>query len=193
MSIRTGYFARASAVAFRAMADETKARQGAPLYVSAKRTHFIFARFSTYLFHIQNLMSFAAAFANGFVWVKRNHFGGDSMPQSGKQTQIRWNAEVQMEIYGRKKCAVGRPAHNMGTRGDRRLNFLEVVPSTVYAPPSSLRRFCLNHVGAGNAVKFGNSGAAVTGYESPTPKVFGVKSHPNGEGGRVGLPRNTSG
>ena len=77
--------------------------------------------------------------------------------------------------------------------GSHGRNSLEVAAGSAYAPGSSLRRFCLNHVGAGNAVKFGDSGAAVTGYESPTPKIFGVNSHPNGEGGRVGLPRNTSG
>src|ERR1017187_3117831 len=96
-------------------------------------------------------------------------------------------AEAQMETYGRMKCAVGRPAHNMGTRGSRGRNSLEVTEGSAYAPGSSLRRFCLNHVGAGNAVRFGDSGAAVTGYESPTPRIFGVKSHPYGEGGRVGL------
>src|SRR5260221_13899852 len=46
-------------------------------------------------------------------------------------------------------------------------NFLEVTLGSAYAPRSSLRRFCLNHVGPGNAVRFGESGAAVTGYERP--------------------------
>ena len=40
-----------------------------------------------------------------------------------------------------------------------------------------LLKYC---VGAGNAVRFGNSGAAVTGYETP------IATH-HGEGGAVGL------
>src|ERR1035437_5308411 len=41
---------------------------------STKRTHFIYATFSMYHICVQKLMSFAAAFANGFVLVKRTHF-----------------------------------------------------------------------------------------------------------------------
>src|ERR1017187_9509387 len=49
-------------------------REG-PIYVSAKRTHLIFAIFSMYRVYLQKLTSFAAAFANGFVRGKRTHFG----------------------------------------------------------------------------------------------------------------------
>ena len=42
---------------------------------STKRTHFIFAEFSLYRFCLQNLMSFAESFANGFVLEKRTHLG----------------------------------------------------------------------------------------------------------------------
>jgi hypothetical protein len=71
--------------------DATKARQSAsakasarlaavrssgPIYVSAKRTHFIFEYFSLYYTYLQRLMPFAAAFANGFVLEKRTHFSG---------------------------------------------------------------------------------------------------------------------
>ena len=38
---------------------------------STKRTHFIFAYFSVYQFYLQELVSFADAFANGFVLEKR--------------------------------------------------------------------------------------------------------------------------
>jgi hypothetical protein len=67
------------------------------------------------------------------------------------------------------------------------LNFLEVTKGSAYARGQFFEECEPQHVGAGNAVRFGDSGAAVTGYESPTPKDFGVESHPNGEGGRVGL------
>ena len=68
----------ASAVAIRAMADETKAghRGAKETCHSAKRTHFIFAYFSMYPFYLQKLMPFAEALANGFVFEKRTHFGG---------------------------------------------------------------------------------------------------------------------
>jgi hypothetical protein len=45
------------------------------LYVSAKRTHFVFADFFMYRSYLQKLMSFAATFANGFVLEKRTHLG----------------------------------------------------------------------------------------------------------------------
>jgi hypothetical protein len=45
---------------------------------------------------------------------------------------------------------------------------LEVGFASVYGARSSLRYASLKHVGAGNAVKFGDSGAAVTGYETPS-------------------------
>src|ERR1035437_928325 len=47
-----------------------------PLYVSAKRTHFIFVEFLIHHFYLQILMLFAGAFANGFVLGKRTHFRG---------------------------------------------------------------------------------------------------------------------
>jgi hypothetical protein len=46
------------------------------LYVSAKRTHFVFAYFFLYQLILQELMSFAGAFANGFVLGKRTQFQG---------------------------------------------------------------------------------------------------------------------
>jgi|ERR1017187_8552323 hypothetical protein len=48
-------------------------REG-PIYVSAKRTHFIFVFSSMYHIYLQIFMPFAAAFANGFVHGKRTHF-----------------------------------------------------------------------------------------------------------------------
>jgi hypothetical protein len=86
-----------------------------------------------------------------------------------------------------------KAAGNDPRDGSCALNSLEVDLGSAYARWQFFETVRSQHVGAGNAVRFGDSGAAVTGYESPTPKIFGVESHPNGEGGRVGLPRNTSG
>src|ERR1017187_6557526 len=43
---------------------------------STKRTHFIFAYYSMYHIQLQTIISFAEAFANGFVSEKRTHFLG---------------------------------------------------------------------------------------------------------------------
>src|SRR6266404_5682114 len=51
------------------------------------------------------------------------------------------SADVQREWCGQVKCAVGRPAHNVGTRGHPGPNSLEVTLGSAYAPGSSLRRF----------------------------------------------------
>jgi hypothetical protein len=92
-----------------------------------------------------------------------------------------------METCGQMRCAVGpRKDFEVKVRrttgetmnddvrgGSSDRNLLEVASGSAYAPPSSLRLLCLNHVGAGNAVRFGDSGAAVTGYESPTRECSG--------------------
>ena len=43
---------------------------------SAKRTHFSFSLFTVYQSNVQALVSFARAFANGFVLEKRTHLEG---------------------------------------------------------------------------------------------------------------------
>ena len=43
-----------------------------------KRTHFVFYQLSMERFYLQELVSFADAFANGFVLEKRSHFLGDA-------------------------------------------------------------------------------------------------------------------
>jgi len=50
------------------------ATRGRPVYVSAKRTHFVFDQFVMDHYYPEILMPFAAAFANGFVYEKRTHF-----------------------------------------------------------------------------------------------------------------------
>ena len=55
---------------------KASARLADPIYDSAKRTHFIFAEFLLYRSCSQKLMTFAGAFANGFVLEKRTQFGG---------------------------------------------------------------------------------------------------------------------
>src|SRR5260221_9459918 len=49
----------------------TSRRDKTPLYVSAKRTHFIFRDLFMYRGYLQQLVIFAEAFANGFVREKR--------------------------------------------------------------------------------------------------------------------------
>ena len=41
-----------------------------------KLTHFVFYQLSMERFYLQELVSFADAFANGFVLEKRSHLGG---------------------------------------------------------------------------------------------------------------------
>jgi hypothetical protein len=64
-------------------AHEGQAR--GPIYVSAKRTHFIFEEFLMYHMYLEKLMPFAAAFANGFVLGKRTHLEGVLVGSEGAE------------------------------------------------------------------------------------------------------------
>jgi hypothetical protein len=55
---------------------KASARHTGPIYVSAKRTHFIFEHFLMYQIYLQELMQFAEGFANGFVLEKRTDLEG---------------------------------------------------------------------------------------------------------------------
>src|ERR1035438_7605020 len=89
--------------------EPSKISQRGPLYVFAKRTHFIFGQMAVYSPLFQVLMHFTEAFANGFVLRKRTHFEGVGM---------RFGCELEREL-GQELITAG----NAGLRSPVRLPF----------------------------------------------------------------------
>src|SRR6266404_1592233 len=83
-------------------------RSSGPIYVSAKRTQFIFAVFSMYHFCLQKLMPFAAAFANGFVSEKRTQIQVCLVGFSAAETTLRWETNPSPRTSGINKASNGQ-------------------------------------------------------------------------------------